>query len=120
MHKVQIMHELGFIQYDGLGTILFIDNQSVEYLAEIWKIGERSIHINTKYHLVRPEYIQGRIFFIHVDGEDNIVDYLSKPSEVKLFRYNRDSMMYGNDENSISENILREEIKKERIEKSRK
>ena len=105
MHRVQILHELGFDQHDEFGTILFIDNEGVEFIAEVWKIGERSLHMNNKYHLVRQEFIQNRLFIVHVNGEENITDYLSKPSEVKLFQYNRDCMMYGNDEYSIEENV---------------
>jgi hypothetical protein len=112
MHRNQILHELGFDQNDKFGTILFIDNEGVEFIAEVWKIGERSLHMNNEYHLVRQEFIQNRLFIIHVNGDENITDYLSKPSEVRLFQYNRDCMMYGNNEDNIQENVNKIQEKK--------
>jgi hypothetical protein len=54
-----------------------------------------------RYHLVRQQFINKKIYFIFVEGYMNFVDYLSKPSDVCKFKFDRDRMMIGNDNYSI-------------------
>jgi hypothetical protein len=101
MYKCKVMIELGFDQSDKHGMIIFCDNQSVQFIAENWLMGSRSVHMNSKYHMVRQEFIQKRLFFIHVEGTMNIIDCLTKPSDIYKFRFDRDKMMFGNDATSV-------------------
>jgi hypothetical protein len=105
MNKTQILNELGFNQDTKLGINLFIDNESVKFIAGSWKSGERSIHMNARYHLVRQMYIKKEIFIINIISENNYTDLFTKPLTIKLHNYQRDKLMCGNTIDEIRNNM---------------
>jgi hypothetical protein len=88
-----ILDEIGFSNGDS--TFMFIDNQSTEYIASDYRTGQRTKHMNVRYHLVRSNVMNGNIRFYHVNSLDNLSDLLSKPVVGVYYETQRDNVMAG-------------------------
>ena len=98
IHKRQIMSELGFVQTDHLGTIVFIDNSSAIRIVNTWKIGGRSKHINAKYHVIRQFVIRDQTIDVRkIPTLDNGSDMNTKPLSRIPFEKHRNDYMTGTD-----------------------
>jgi hypothetical protein len=92
LHKKYIMEELGFPQ---INIPLFIDNTSVKFMANEWKITENSKHINTRYHFLRSHVIRQTVSIYYVDSEENIPDIGTKPLAQRQHEYLLNKFMVG-------------------------
>lgn len=92
LHKKYIMDELGFPQH---GIPLFIDNVSVKFMANEWKVTENSKHINTRYHFLRSHAIRETISIYYVDTEENLADIGTKPLAKTQHEYLISKFMVG-------------------------
>jgi hypothetical protein len=92
LHKKYIMDELGFPQH---GIPLFIDNVSVKFLANEWKVTDNSKHINTRYHFLRSHAIRETISIYYVESEENLADIGTKPLAKAQHEYLMSKFMVG-------------------------
>jgi hypothetical protein len=92
LHKKYMMEEIGFPQH---AIPMFIDNTSVKFMANEWKITDNSKHVNTRYHFLRSHTIRETISIYYVDTEENIADIGTKPLAQKPHEYLMSKFMEG-------------------------
>jgi hypothetical protein len=92
LHKKYVMEELGFPQQE---IPLFIDNTSVKFMANEWRVTDNSKHINVRYHFLRSHVIRGTIAIYYVDSEENIADLGTKPLAQTAHDYLMSKIMDG-------------------------
>jgi hypothetical protein len=92
LHKKYMLEELGFPQ---CSIPLFIDNTSVKFMANEWRITDNSKHINTRYHFLRSHVIKETVSLYYVDTEENISDIGTKPLTVRPHEYLMSKFMDG-------------------------
>ena len=73
-------------------TVLGIDNLSAKMFAEEYMVQNRSKHIDTKYHYIREQILEGMIKLVHQPTKQMPADALTKPLGPKQFRKFRSMM----------------------------
>jgi len=84
LHKKYMMDELGFKQS---AIPMFIDNTAVKFMANEWKVTDRSKHINVRHHFIRYHAIKGTIVIYYVDTKENGADIGTKPLPFVMHEY---------------------------------
>jgi len=84
LHEKYLMEELGFSQPS---MPMFFDNTAVRFMANEWKVTEKSKHINTRYHLLRYHAIKGTVVIYYIDTLENVADIGTKPLPVSMHGY---------------------------------
>jgi hypothetical protein len=88
-----ILNEIGF--RNGDATYMFTDNLSTEYIASDYRTGQRTKHMNVRYHLVRSNVMNGNIKLFHVNSLNNLSDLLTKPVVGVYYETQRNNVMAG-------------------------
>jgi hypothetical protein len=106
------MEELGFQQES---IPMFIDNTSVKFMANEWKVTENSKHINTRYHFLRSHTIRGTIVIYYVQSEENIADIGTKPLGKLAHDYLMSKFMQGEakHESSYVTSLIKKRLRNE-------
>ena len=78
-----------------LPIIVNVDNAGAIFLSNKKLVGQRTKHIDTRYHFVR-EYVKDRILkIVYVRSEDNDADILTKNVDSKTYwRHSQKFMRY--------------------------
>lgn len=92
LHKKYMMEELGFPQPS---IPMFVDNTSVKFMANEWKVTDNSKHINVRYHFLRSHTIRETIAIYYVSSEENIADIGTKPLSQNQHEYLMSKFMVG-------------------------
>jgi hypothetical protein len=92
LHKQYMMQELGFPQPS---MPMFVDNTAVRFMANEWRVTDKSKHINTRYHLLRYHAIKGTIVIYYINTLENIADVGTKPLPFSVHDYLIKKVMEG-------------------------
>jgi hypothetical protein len=93
MHKSQILECLGFIA--NKPHVMYVDNQSMMSIVDEWKVGDRTKHMNVRFHYLREKVIHGEIILRKVHTDFNTADFFTKPLDRIAFEFHRGSCMSG-------------------------
>lgn len=99
------MREVRFLRNlcDDLGYTLTgrlamgVDNQAAIDVAKNDGVTSENKHFERINHLVRSDYQHGRITLVHVSGDSNVADLMTKPVEPATFKVLR-YRLYGGTE----------------------
>jgi hypothetical protein len=84
---------LGEITVLNAIPLLHIDNLSAVKLVKNPVFHRRSKHIDVRYHFVREKYEEGKLLVVHVCGERQVADVLTKPLVKDRFERLRGDIM---------------------------
>jgi hypothetical protein len=93
IHKSQILECLGFIA--NKPHVMYVDNQSIMSIVDEWKVGDRTKHMNVRYHYLREKVIHEEIVLWKVHTDFNTADFLTKPLDRVTFEFHKESCMSG-------------------------
>jgi hypothetical protein len=71
---------------------MFEDNQGAVEMANVPKMRPRTKHLNIKYHFFRQYVEDGTLQVVHISGEDQMADVLTKPLEETSFQKHRQAI----------------------------
>jgi hypothetical protein len=93
IHKSQILECLGFIA--NRPHVMYVDNESMMSIVEEWKVGDRTKHMNVRFHYLREKVIHEDIILWKVHTDLNTADFLTKALDRTKYQTHRESCMYG-------------------------
>jgi hypothetical protein len=100
IHKSQILECLGFIA--NKPHVMYVDNQSMMSIVDEWKVGDRTKHMNVRYHYLREKVIHEEIVLWKVHTDFNTADFFTKPLDRITYEFHRESCMSGKVDGSRS------------------
>jgi hypothetical protein len=74
---------------------MYVDNQSIMSMVDEWKVGDRTKHMNVRYHYLREKVIHEEVILWKVHTDFNTADFLTKPLERATYQTHRESCMHG-------------------------
>jgi hypothetical protein len=93
IHKSQILECLGFIT--NRPHVMYVDNQSIMSIVDEWKVGDRTKHMNVRFHYLTEKVIHEDIVLWKVHTKLNTADFLTKPLDCTTYQTHRESCMSG-------------------------
>ena len=76
-----------------LPIMVKVDNQGAIFLSNNRTLGQRTKHVDTRYHFVREYVEEGILKIIYVKSEDNTADMMTKNLSKELFNKHAKSFM---------------------------
>lgn len=92
-YVVPLLADMGSAQ--NLPTRLYGDNTSALQIAKNPVCGQRSRHINLRYHFIREKILAKEIVAVYCPTENMVADIFTKPLDKIKFRLFRDMLMGG-------------------------
>jgi hypothetical protein len=89
----RLMGELGITSASAPPTPLYCDNRAAKSLSESPSIGNRSKHINTRFHFIRECVADGSLRIEWLSGKEQPADLLTKPLGPQTFLKLRGRLM---------------------------
>ena len=94
LFKWQIAKDMGINV--TLPIIVNVDNAGAIFLSNNKSVGQRTKHIDTRYHFVREYVEDGILKIVYVQSEDNEDEILTKNVDSKTYwRHSQEFMRYG-------------------------
>ena len=83
MFTMQLLRELTGVTIAG---IVYRDNVGLLFLVENKQVGQRTKHIDVRYHFIRQKKEEGMLHTLFCRSEDNRSDVMTKNVKVNLFQ----------------------------------
>ena len=74
---------------------VFVDNIGAIFLTENRNSGEKTKHIDVKYHYIREQIDEGLIKIKFVKSQDNPADLFTKNLKGEAYKYHADRLLTG-------------------------
>jgi hypothetical protein len=87
-----LMTELGECEYPG---IILEDNTGAIFLVKNQQVGQRTKHIDVRYHFIREHYENGEIDITHTRSENNEADIGTKNTTENLHQKHASNIRNG-------------------------
>ena len=72
-----------------------VDNLGAKFLVENDQISPRTKHIDVRYHFIKELWRKGHLKVVHIQGEQNASDILTKNPDIKSFQRHAQNLTSG-------------------------